>query len=154
MCRVLPCWIQERRRQSVGGCIMLQHVFDSMPQRRAQTWAESVEPAGNFTFARRQKGTAKDQGAASFVWNQQRTMSRPCCSEAGPILFGLDMKRDSGLVIYASVSLTSSQFCFQRRRKSKQARASSWRWWHFPIQAFGEQELAVQMWATKKRTPK
>ena len=37
--------------RTVGDCMMVQHVIDSLLQSKTQTWVESAEPTVNVSFA-------------------------------------------------------------------------------------------------------
>ena len=88
--------------RSVGGYMMVQYVIDCLSQNTAPPWLESADPAVSFTFAGGERLIQRPGSGCRF---QVRGMSvfavHIVPSEVTPILLGLDMLREFGLVINA-----------------------------------------------------
>ena len=80
--------------RSVGGYMMVQYVIDCLSQNTAPPWLESAGPAVSFTFAGGEKAHSETR-----IWLPLPGHIVP--SEVTPILLGLDMLREFGLVINA-----------------------------------------------------
>ena len=88
--------------RSVGGYMMVQYVIDCLSQNTAPPWLESADPAVSFTFAGGEKAHSETR-----IWlplpgtRHERFAVHIVPSEVTPILLGLDMLREFGLVINA-----------------------------------------------------
>ena len=87
---------------SVGGYMMVQYVIDCLSRNTAPPWLESADPAVSFTFAGGEKAHSETR-----IWlplpgtRHERFAVHIVPSEVTPILLGLDMLREFGLVIDA-----------------------------------------------------
>ena len=81
---------------------MVQYVIDCLSRDTAPPWLESADPAVSFTFARGEKAYSETR-----IWlplpgtRHERFAVHIVPSEFTPILLGLDMLREFGLVINA-----------------------------------------------------
>ena len=88
--------------RSVGGYMMVQYVIDCLSRNTAPPWLESADPAVSFTFAGGEKAHSETR-----IWlplpgaRRERFAVHIVPSEVTPILLGLDMLREFGLVINA-----------------------------------------------------
>ena len=88
--------------RSVGGYMMVQCVIDCLSRNTAPPWLESADPAVSFTFAGGEKAHSETR-----IWlplpgtRHERFAVHIVPSEVTPILLGLDMLREFGLVINA-----------------------------------------------------
>ena len=88
--------------RSVGGYMMVQYVIDCLSRNKAPPWVESADPAVSFTFAGGEKAHSE-----TLIWlplpgtKQEHFAVHVVPSEVTPILLGLDMLREFGLVIDA-----------------------------------------------------
>ena len=88
--------------RSVGGYMMVQYVIDCLSCNTAPPWLESADPAVSFTFAGGEKAHSETR-----IWlplpgtTHERFAVHIVPSEVTPILLGLDMLREFGLVINA-----------------------------------------------------
>ena len=88
--------------RSVGGYMMVQYVIDCLSRNTAPPWLESADPAVRFTFAGGEKAHSETR-----IWlplpgtGHERFAVHIVPSEVTPILLGLDMLREFGLVINA-----------------------------------------------------
>ena len=88
--------------RSVGGYMMVQYVIDCLSRNTAPPWLESADPAVSFTFAGGEKTRSETR-----IWlplpgaRHERFAVHIVPSEVTPILLGLDMLREFGLVINA-----------------------------------------------------
>ena len=94
---------------SVGGYMMVQYVIDCFPRDTAPPRLESADPAVSFTFAEGEKAHSETR-----IWlplpgtRHERFAVHIVPSEVTPILLGLDMLREFGLVIN-----TDSAHCYR-----------------------------------------
>ena len=89
--------------RSVGGYMMVQYVIDCLSRNTAPPWLESADPAVSFTIWLPLPGTRHERFAVHIV-----------PSEVTPILLGLDMLREFGLVINAD-----SAHCYSTRLRCR-----------------------------------
>ena len=88
--------------RSVGGYMMVQYVIDCLSRNTAPPWLESADPAVSFTFAGGEKAYSETR-----IWlplpgtRHERFAVHIVPSEVTPMLLGLDMLREFGLVINA-----------------------------------------------------
>ena len=83
---------------------MVQHVIDSLLHQQPPTWVESAESAVNFTFPGGEQAQSGTQVRLLLPGADSAQLSVYVApSEATPILCGLDMVRDFGLAIDASL---------------------------------------------------
>ena len=88
--------------RSVGGYMMVQYVIDCLSHNTAPPWLESADPAVSFTFA-----GGEEAHSETRIWlplprtKHERFAVHIVPSEVTPILLGLDMLREFGLVINA-----------------------------------------------------
>ena len=86
--------------RSVGDYMMVQYMIDCLSQNTAPPWLESANPAASFTFAGGEKAHSETR-----IWlplpgtRHERSAVHITSSEVTPILLGLDMLREFGLVI-------------------------------------------------------
>ena len=91
--------------------MMVQHVIDCLSRNTAPPWLESAEPAVSFTFAGGEKAHSETR-----IWlplpgtRHERFAVHIVLREVTPILLGLDMLREFGLVINAD-----SAHCFSTK---------------------------------------
>ena len=82
--------------------MMVQYVIDGLSRNTAPPWLESEDPAVSFTFAGGEKAHSETR-----IWlplpgtRHERFAVHIVPSEVTPILLGLDMLREFGLVINA-----------------------------------------------------
>ena len=80
--------------------MMVQYVIDCLCLNTAPPWLESADPAVSFTFVGGEKAHSETR-----IWlplsgtRQERFVVHIVPSEVTPILLGLDMLREFGLVI-------------------------------------------------------
>ena len=80
--------------------MMVQYVIDCFSQNTAPPWLESADPAVSFTFAGGEKAHSETR-----IWlplpgtRHERFAVHIVPNEVTPILLGLDMFREFGLVI-------------------------------------------------------
>ena len=87
--------------RSVGGYMMVQYVIDCLSRNTAPPWLESADPAVSFTFAGGEKAHSETPDlVAASRWHELFAV-HIVPSEVTPILLGLDMLREFGLVINA-----------------------------------------------------
>ena len=88
--------------RSVGGYMMVQYVIDCLSRNTAPPWLESADPAVSFTFA-----GGENAHPETRIWlpppgtTHERFAVHIVPSEVTPILLGLDMLREFGLMINA-----------------------------------------------------
>ena len=88
--------------RSDGGYMMVQYVIDCLSRDTAPPWLESADPEVSFTFAGGEKAHSE-----TLIWlplpgtRHERFAVHIVPSEVTPILLGLDMLREFGLVINA-----------------------------------------------------
>ena len=85
--------------RSVGGHMMVHFVIDCLSENTAPPWLESADPAVSFTFAGGQEAHSETR-----IWlplpgtRHERFAVHIVPSEVTPILLGLDMLREFGLI--------------------------------------------------------
>ena len=101
--------------RSVGGYMMVQYVIDCLSRDTAPPWLESADPAVSFTFAGGEKAHSETR-----IWlplpgtRHERFAVHIVPSEVTPILLGLDMLREFGLVIN-----TDSAHCYSTKLRCR-----------------------------------
>ena len=101
--------------RSVGGYMMVQYVTDCLSCNTAPPWLESADPAVSFTFAGGEKAHSETR-----IWlplpgtRHERFAVHIVPSEVTPILLGLDMLREFGLVIN-----TDSSHCYSTKLRCR-----------------------------------
>ena len=101
--------------RSVGGYMMVQYVIDCLSRNTAPPWLESADPAVSFTFAGGEKAHSETR-----IWlplpgtRHERFAVHIVPSEVTPILLGLDMLREFGLVINAD-----SEHCYSTKLRCR-----------------------------------
>ena len=101
--------------RSVGGYMMVQYVIDCLSRNTAPPWLESADPAVSFTFAGGEKAHSETR-----IWSplpctrHERFAVHIVPSEVTPILLGLDMLREFGLVIN-----TDSAHCYSTKLRCR-----------------------------------
>ena len=101
--------------RSVGGYMMVQYVIDCLSRNTAPPWLESADPAVGFTFAGGEKAHSETR-----IWlplpgtRHERFAVHIVLSEVTPILLGLDMLREFGLVIN-----TDSAHCYSTKLRCR-----------------------------------
>ena len=101
--------------RSVGGYMTVQYVIDCLSRNTPPPWLESADPAVSFTFAGGEKAHSETR-----IWlplpgmRHERFAVHIVPSEVTPILLGLDMVREFGLVIN-----TDSAHCFSTKLRCR-----------------------------------
>ena len=94
---------------------MVQYVIDCLSRNTAPPWLESADPAVSFSFARGEKALSETR-----IWlplpgtRHERFAVHIVPSEVTPILLGLDMLREFGLVIN-----TDSAHCYSTKLRCR-----------------------------------
>ena len=96
--------------RSVEGYMMVQYVIDCLSRNTAPPWLESADPAVSFTFAGGEKADSETR-----IWlplpgtRHERFAVHIVPDEVTPILLGLNMLREFGLVINTSAHCYSTK---------------------------------------------